>query len=514
MNQYILEMRNITKKFPGVLALNNVSFEVLPQNIHALVGENGAGKSTLMNILSGVYPYGTYEGDIVINGEVCKFRDIKESEAKGIAIIHQELALIPTLSIAENVFLGNEQIGKFGVIDWHKTRMRSIEMLHKVGLRENIDTRVSEIGMGKQQLVEIIKALAKDVKILILDEPTAALNDEDSKHLLDLLIDLKEHGITSIIISHKLNEVTKVADVITILRDGAVIESMIKEKDDITEERIIKGMVGREIKDRFPKRSHKIGEVRLEVENWNVYSTKDITKRVVKDVSIYAKRGEVVGLSGLMGSGRTEFAMSLFGKSYGSKFSGTLKKDGQELVLNHESDAIKNGIAYATEDRKSAGLILIDDIRRNIPLASLSKISKRSVINENLEIKIGEEYRQKLRIRSSSILQKTGQLSGGNQQKVVFSKWIFADPDILLLDEPTRGIDVGAKYEIYSIINQLAEKGKTILLISSELPEILGMCDRIYVMNEGRIVGELSAAEADQEAVMQLIMNSAKEVLV
>jgi len=514
MNQYILEMRNITKKFPGVVALNNVSFEVLPQNIHALVGENGAGKSTLMNILSGVYPYGTYDGDIVINGEVCKFRNIKESEAKGIAIIHQELALIPTLSIAENVFLGNEQTGRFGVIDWHKTRMRSIEMLYKVGLKENIGTRISDIGMGKQQLVEIIKALAKDVKILILDEPTAALNDEDSKHLLDLLIDLKEHGITSIIISHKLNEVTKVADVITILRDGAVIETMVKDKDNITEDRIIKGMVGREIKDRFPKRSHKVGEVRLEVENWNVYSAKDATKRVVKDISIYARRGEVVGLAGLMGSGRTEFAMSLFGKSYGSKFSGTLKKDGQKLLLNHESDAIKNGIAYATEDRKSAGLILIDDIRHNIPLASLSKISKRSIIDENMEIKIGEEYRQKLRIRSSSILQKTGQLSGGNQQKVVFSKWIFADPDILLLDEPTRGIDVGAKFEIYSIINELAEKGKTILLISSELPEILGMCDRIYVMNEGRIVGELPAAEADQEAVMQLIMNSAKEVLV
>jgi len=514
MNQFILEMRHITKKFPGVVALDNVSFEVLPHQIHALVGENGAGKSTLMNILSGVYPYGTYDGDIVIKGEVCKFRDIKESEAKGIAIIHQELALIPTLSIAENVFLGNEQTGKCGFIDWHKTRVRSIEMLEKVGLKESIDTRVSDIGMGKQQLVEIIKALAKDVKILILDEPTAALNDEDSKHLLDLLIDLKSHGITSIIISHKLNEVTKVADAITILRDGAVIETIVKDKSTVTEDRLIKGMVGREIKDRFPKRNHVIGEVRLEVENWNVYSPKDITKQVVKDISIYARRGEVVGLSGLMGSGRTELAMSLFGKAYGIRISGKLKKDGRELELNHESDAIKNGIAYATEDRKSAGLILIDDIRRNIPLASLSKISRNAIIDDNLEIKISEEYRQKLRIRSSSILQKTGQLSGGNQQKVVFSKWIFADPDILILDEPTRGIDVGAKYEIYCIINELAEKGKTILLISSELPEIIGMCDRIYVMHEGRIVGELSAAEASQEAVMQKIMNSAKEVSV
>lgn len=513
MNQYILEMRNITKEFPGVVALNNVSFKVKPRHIHALVGENGAGKSTLMNILSGVYPHGTYEGDIVIEGAISRFRDIKESEAKGIAIIHQELALIPTLSIAENVFLGNEQTGKIGIIDWHKTRMRSIDMLEKVGLRENIDTRIMDIGMGKQQLVEIIKALAKDVKILILDEPTAALNDEDSRHLLDLLIDLKNHGITSIIISHKLNEVTEVADVITILRDGAVIETIVKDEDDITEDRLIKGMVGREIKDRFPKRNHVIGEKSLEVENWNVYSPKDINKQIIKDAAFYARRGEVVGLAGLMGSGRTELAMSIFGKAYGAKISGILKKDGRELVLNHESDAIRHGIAYATEDRKSAGLILIDDIRRNIPLAALSKLTKHSVINENMEIKIGEEYRQKLRIRSSSILQKTGQLSGGNQQKVVFSKWIFADPDILLLDEPTRGIDVGAKYEIYTIINELAAKGKTILLISSELSEILGMCDRIYVMSEGRIVGELSAAEASQEVIMQVIMKSAKGVL-
>jgi len=514
MSQYILEMRKITKKFPGVVALDKVSFEVLPNQIHALVGENGAGKSTLMNILSGVYPFGTYDGEVVVKGEVCKFKDIKESEAKGIAIIHQELALIPTLTIAENVFLGNEQTSKFGIVDWNKTRLRSLEMLSKVGLKENIDTRIMDIGMGKQQLVEIIKALAKDIQILILDEPTAALNDDDSKHLLELLIDLKEHGITSIIISHKLNEVTKVADTITIIRDGQVIETINKNEHDITEDRIIKGMVGRELKDRFPKRTHETGEVRFEVENWNVYSDKDVNKRVVKNVSINVKRGEVVGLAGLMGSGRTELAMSLFGKSYGTKITGTLKKDGKALELNHEVDAINNGIAYATEDRKTAGLILNEDIKRNIPLAALSKISNNLVINENQEIRIGEEYREKLRIRSSSILQKTGQLSGGNQQKVVFSKWIFADPDILMLDEPTRGIDVGAKYEIYSIINELAEKGKAIMMISSELPEILGMCDRIYIMHEGKIVGELAQSEASQETIMQQIMKSAKEVLI
>lgn len=513
MEEYILEMKNITMEFPGVKALDNVSIQVKPKHIHALVGENGAGKSTLMNILSGVYPYGTYQGKIFIEGELCRFKDIKESESMGIAIIHQELALIPTLSIAENVFLGNEQTGKKFVIDWDKTRTKSMEMLKKVGLNENIDTRVMDIGMGKQQLVEIIKALAKDVKILILDEPTAALNDEDSKHLLELLKELKKNGITSIIISHKLSEVTVIADEITILRDGAVIETIVKDRDDITEGRIIKGMVGREIKDRFPKRTHKIGETRFEVKNWNVYNPKDPSKRIIKDVSMHVKRGEVVGIAGLMGSGRTEFVMSVFGKSYGTKISGTVIKDGKELLLQDVSDAIKNGIAYATEDRKSAGLILIDDIKRNIPLSSLSKISKGLVIDENQEIMVGEEYRKKLTIRSSSILQKTGQLSGGNQQKVVFSKWIFADPDVLLLDEPTRGIDVGAKYEIYSIINELAEKGKSIVMISSELPEILGMCDRIYIMNEGRLVGELSNKEASQEIIMQCIMNSNKEVL-
>jgi len=512
MEKYILEMRNITKEFPGVKALDNVNFKVKQNHIHALVGENGAGKSTLMNILSGVYPYGTYEGDIIVDGEICRFRDIKESEAKGITIIHQELALIPTLSIAENLFLGNEQTQKGCIIDWHKTRQKAIEMLQKVGLNENINTKIMDLGMGKQQMVEIIKALAKDVRILILDEPTAALNDEDSKNLLKLLIDLKNQGITCIIISHKIHEIVEVADEITILRDGTTVETLYRGIDDFSEDRIIKGMVGRELTNRFPSRNHKIGEVRFEVINWNVYDPKDPAKQVIKNVSIYARRGEVVGIAGLMGSGRTEFAMSVFGKAYGTNISGTIKKDGKEIILRDESDAIANGIAYATEDRKSAGLILIDDIKRNIVLPCLSKISKGLVINQNEEIRVGEEYRSKLRIKSSSVLQKTGQLSGGNQQKVVFSKWIFAEPDILLLDEPTRGIDVGAKYEIYCIINELAESGKTIIMISSELPEILGMCDRIYVMNEGRIVGELTAEEASQEKIMQCIMRSNKEV--
>ncbi len=512
MENYVLEMRNITKVFPGVKALNNVNLQIKPHHIHALVGENGAGKSTLMNILSGVYPYGTYDGDIIVDGEICKFKDIRESEAKGIAIIHQELALIPTLSVAENVFIGNEQTSNGVTINWNKTRQRTLEIIKKVGLNVNIETKIMDLGMGKQQLVEISKALSKDIKILILDEPTAALNDEDSEHLLNLILGLKEHGITAIIISHKLQEVIKVADEITVIRDGATIETLVKGQDEITEARIIKGMVGREITDRFPKRQNEIGDIRFEIENWNVYDPTDDSRQIIKDVSVNVRRGEVVGIAGLMGAGRTELAMSVFGKAYGRKISGNIKKDGQKLELHNVSEAIKNKITYSTEDRKNAGLVLTSDIRRNITLSALPKIAKFSVVDENREIKVGEEYREKLRIKSSSVFQNAGNLSGGNQQKIVFSKCIFADPDVLFLDEPTRGIDVGAKYEIYSIINELAEEGKSIIMISSELPEILGMCDRIYVMNEGRIVGELSRKEASQENIMHCIMQSNREV--
>ena len=511
MSEYILEMKNITKVFPGVRALDNVSFKVKRNHIHALVGENGAGKSTLMNILSGVYPHGTYEGDIIVENEVCTFKSIKDSEKVGIAIIHQELALIPSLSIAENVFLGNEQT-KNNIIDWNQTKLRALEMFKKVGLTEKPDTLIKNLGMGKQQLVEIIKALAKDVKILILDEPTAALNESDSAHLLDLLRELKAHNITSIIISHKLNEVTAVADDITVIRDGQTIETMVKGVDEISEARIIKGMVGRALTDRFPKRNHQIGDVCFEVKNWNVFHPQDASKQVLHDVNINVRRGEVVGIAGLMGAGRTEFAMSVYGKAYGKKITGEIIKDGELLDLKTIADAIGKGIAYATEDRKSAGLILIDDIKRNISLASLSKLISGVVIDENKEIMVGEEYRDKLNIKSSSILQKTGKLSGGNQQKVVFSRWIYLNPDVLILDEPTRGIDVGAKYEIYTIINELAEQGKSIIMISSELPEILGMCDRVYIMNDGRIVGETNASDASQESIMHTIQESNKEV--
>lgn len=505
MSDVILEMRNITKTFPGVKALDNVSFSVTQGEIHALVGENGAGKSTLMNVLSGVYPHGSYSGDIFFQGRECQFRDITESEKVGLVIIHQELALIPFLSIAENLFLGNER-AKNGVIDWNEAISKTKELTEKVGLYESPDTLITNMGVGKQQLVEIAKALAKEVKLLILDEPTASLNESDSEKLLELLLQLKEHGISSILISHKLSEVSKVADSITILRDGATIETLDCHKDGITEDRIIRGMVGRDLTHRFPPREKSIGEIIFEVRDWNAYHPIHAERKVSNNVNINVRKGEVVGISGLMGAGRTELAMSIFGRAYGTHISGTAYKHGKEIDISSIDKAISNGIAYATEDRKAYGLVLIQEIKDNITLANLEAISDGGVINEPKEMTVTREYRDKLNIKCSSIRQLAVNLSGGNQQKVVLSKWLFANPEILILDEPTRGIDVGAKYEIYTIINRLASEGKGIILISSELPEILGICDRIYVMRDGRIVGEMPASEASQEKVMKYIM--------
>lgn len=511
MDEFILEMRNITKTFPGVKALDNVNLKVKYGEIHALIGENGAGKSTLMNVLSGIYPYGSYAGEIIFQGKECIFKDVRDSKNIGIGIIHQELALIPYLSIGENIFLGNER-ARHSFIDWEITHAKAKELLKKVGLNEEPSTLIKDIGVGKQQLVEITKALAQEVKLLILDEPTAALNEEDSNNLLKLLLELKKDGITSILISHKLNEVLKIADSITIIRDGGVIETLDTAQKDISEDRIIKGMVGRELTNRFPSHQSKIGEVVFEVKNWNVYHPIIEDKKVIDDVNINVHKGEVVGLSGLMGAGRTELAMSIFGKAYGKHISGKIIKDGKELNLKNVRDAIDNGISYVTEDRKTAGLILMQDIKMNISLADLNKISYKQFVNEHKESEVAEDYRKRLNIKSSSIMQNTGNLSGGNQQKVVLSKWIFTDPEVLILDEPTRGIDVGAKYEIYTIINKLADAGKSIIFISSELPEILGVCDRVYVMNEGKIVGELSREEASQESIMKCIMQGNMEV--
>ncbi|PYE86724.1 multiple monosaccharide ABC transporter ATP-binding protein [Phyllobacterium leguminum] len=501
----ILEMRNISKSFPGVKALDNVNLAVARGEIHAVVGENGAGKSTLMKVLSGVYPHGSYEGQIVYNGEEQRFRGIQDSERLGIIIIHQELALVPLLSITENLFLGNEQ-AKYGIIDWHVAEKRTRELLKKVGLNEDPQTLITNLGVGKQQMIEIAKALSKEVKLLILDEPTASLNEKDSDALLELLLEFKAQGISSILISHKLNEVEKVADRITVLRDGTTVETL--EKDDISDERIVTAMVGRELSDRYPKRTPKIGENLFEVKDWVVYNQHHPDRQMIKGINLNVRAGEIVGIAGLMGAGRTEFAMSVFGKSYGRKISGEVFLHGRKVDVSTVSKAVQNGIAYATEDRKTYGLNLIDHIKHNVTLANLKGVSNGGVIDDFAELKVANDYRNMTKIRSSNVYQVTGNLSGGNQQKVVLSKWLFAGPELLILDEPTRGIDVGAKYEIYEIINKLANEGKGILVISSEMPELLGICDRIYVMNEGRLVGEMPASEASQEKIMRTIIRA------
>ncbi|WP_404433755.1 ATP-binding cassette domain-containing protein [Microbacterium lacus] len=503
MTSNILEMRGITKTFPGVKALSNVTFTVERGEIHAVCGENGAGKSTLMKVLSGVYPHGTYDGEIIYVGDEVQFKNLRDSEAKGIVIIHQELALSPHMSIAENIFLNNERKGVGGLIDWNVTNFEAAKLLARVGLKENPTTKIKQIGVGKQQLVEIAKALSKEVKLLILDEPTAALNDEDSDHLLDLILSLREEGISSVIISHKLNEIKKVADRVTVIRDGKTIETIAKA--DVTEDRIIKDMVGRDLEHRYPDHEPNLGEELLRIENWTAHHPQDPTRVMVDDVSIDVRAGEIVGIAGLMGAGRTEFAMSVFGRSYGSRISGKVFMRGNEIKTRTVAEAIDNGLAYATEDRKTYGLNLIEDIKRNISMASLKKLETAGLVNDNEEFKVANEYRKSMNIKAPSVLVKTGKLSGGNQQKVVLSKWIYADPEVLILDEPTRGIDVGAKYEIYTIINKLAAEGKGIIVISSELPEILGICDRVYALSEGRITGQLPIEEATPETVLKLM---------
>ena len=511
MAKVLLEMNSITKTFPGVKALDNVNLKVEEGEIHALVGENGAGKSTLMNVLSGIYPHGTYEGDIIYDGEVCEFHNIKDSEKKGIVIIHQELALIPYMTIGENMFLGNEQGSKW-CIDWNKTYAEADKYLEMVGLTDSSKTLIKDIGTGKQQLVEIAKALAKHAKLLILDEPTSSLNETDSRALLDLMKKLKSEGMTMIIISHKLNEVSYVADKITVVRDGSTIETLDATVDDISETRIIKGMVGREITDRFPKRHDvALGDVMMEVRDWTVYHPEFSERKVCDGVNINVRAGEVVGIYGLMGAGRTELAMSVFGRSYGIGISGTLKLRGEQVVLKSPKQAIEAGLAYVTEDRKGNGLVLSNSILRNTTLANLKGVSRGIFIDKDQETEVAQEYVGKLRTKTPSVEQLVGNLSGGNQQKVLLAKWMFANPDVLILDEPTRGIDVGAKYEIYCIINDLAKAGKSVIMISSELPEVIGMSDRIYIMNQAKIVGEMDAAVATQENIMACIVGVSGE---
>lgn len=503
MSEYILEMKSISKEFVGVKALSNVNFQVEKGEIHCLIGENGAGKSTLMKVLSGVYPFGTYEGDIMYEGNVQQFGKISDSVKAGIAIIYQELALFPDLSVYENIFAGNE-IKRGGVIDWNETIKQAKKLLQKVKLNVNPETLVKDLGVGKRQLIEIAKALSKDVKLLILDEPTAALNEDDSENLLQLLKELKTQGITCIMISHKLKEVISISDKATVLRDGQTICTLDAKKNEITENIIIKNMVGREIEDIYPKRPKKEkGEKILEIHDWTAYDPA-IGREVVKNVNLHVNKGEIVGIAGLMGSGRTELALSIFGNAKGYKLQGDVMVNGNVTSLKHPNEAIKAGIAYVTEDRKGDGLFLLQDIKNNISAANLQGISSKGIINDNEEIIIADKYKKSLYIKASSIEQEVGKLSGGNQQKVSLGKWLFVGPKLLILDEPTRGIDVGAKFEIYTVMNELIEAGMSIIMISSELGEVLGMSDRIYVMAQNELKGELAIENATQESIMEL----------
>ena len=503
----LLEMRNIRKTFPGVVALDRVNLRVQAGEIHAIVGENGAGKSTLMKVLSGVYPHGSYSGEIVFDGEERRFSGIRDSEHLGIIIIHQELALVPLLSIAENIFLGNET-ARLGVIDWMEAHGRTQALLQKVGLSESPETLVGQLGVGKQQLVEIAKALSRHVRLLILDEPTASLNENDSQALLDLLLELKSQGITCILISHKLNEISRVADSITVLRDGSTVETMDCRSAPVSEDRVIQAMVGREMADRYPQRTPDIGPVAFEVRGWHAYHPQRPEAPFLKGIDLEVRRGEIVGIAGLMGAGRTELAMSLFGRSWGQRISGEVRLNGQPIDVGTVEKAVRQGLAYVTEDRKGNGLVLSEDIQFNISLAHLGGVSQAGVIDAGEEYAVAQGFRERLRIRSSGVDQKTLNLSGGNQQKVVLGKWLFTRPEVLILDEPTRGIDVGAKYEIYTLIAQLAAEGKCVIVISSEMPELLGITDRLYVMNEGRFVAEMPTAEASQEKIMRAIVKA------
>src|SRR3954452_1239261 len=507
----IIVMRGITKTFPGVIALEDVNLVVRRGEIHAICGENGAGKSTLMKVLSGVHPAGDYDGEIVYDGKPVRFSGIRDSEHIGIVIIHQELALVPYLSIAENIFLGNERKGRGGLIDWNRANADAGRLLAEVGLAESTVTPVGQLGVGKQQLVEIAKALSKDVRLLILDEPTAALNDSDSEHLLDLLRRLQDRGITSIMISHKLGEIVSIADRTTVIRDGRTVETMDMRDPESTQERIIRGMVGRDLESFYPDRESHPGEEVLRIEDWTVWPPTQ-ERKVVDGASLSVRAGEVVGIAGLMGAGRTELAMSVLGRSYGRNISGRVFVHGEEVRVRTVAEAIEHGIVYATEDRKRYGLNLIDDVRHNVSAAGLDKLSARGWVNGNEEIKVAEQSRREMNIKAPSVMSVVGKLSGGNQQKVVLAKWLFTDPDVLILDEPTRGIDVGAKFEIYTIVNRLVAAGKAVVVISSELPELLGTCDRIYTLSAGRITGEVPVEKATQENLMAL-MTKEKELV-
>ena len=502
MANTILEMRHITKEFPGVRALDDVNLSVNRGEIHSICGENGAGKSTLMKVLSGVYPHGSYDGQIFFEGQEVQFKDLKASEASGIVIIHQELALIPELSVTENIFLGNEVVHG-GLIDWHEARKRTLDLMARVGLEADPDSPVKNLGVGQQQLVEIAKAISKDVRLLILDEPTSALNEDDSANLLDLMRGFKAKGMTLIMISHKLNEIAAVSDAVTVIRDGQTVETYSVVAGQVDEDRIIRSMVGRSLDNRYPDHEPKIGEVLFEVKDWTVESPIVPGRLVAKRSSFNVRRGEIVGFAGLMGAGRTELARSLFGHSYGRYLGGEAYLAGKKLKATTVSKAIESGLAYVPEDRKTFGLNLLDSIKATIVSAHLDGIVKGGLLDLDEESAVANRFRTNLGIKAPSVEVGVSTLSGGNQQKVVLATWMYPEPQVLILDEPTRGIDVGAKFEIYKLIHALADEGKGVIVISSELPELLGICDRIYTICEGAITGEMRAAEADQESLMR-----------
>jgi len=506
---FILQMQGITKTFPGVRALDDVTLEVREGTIHAICGENGAGKSTLMKVLSGVYPHGSYEGQIIYQGREMTFRDIRESEQSGIAIIHQELTMIPELSITENIFMGNE-IVKHRLIDWDTARQRTRTLLTRVGLTTDPNTLIKHLGVGQQQLVEIAKALSKNVRLLILDEPTSALNEADSENLLNLMRDLKSKGITCIMISHKLNEIAAVSDAVTVIRDGRTVETYAVEAGQVDEDRIIRAMVGRSIENRYPSHESNPGEVIFEVSDWRVESPTVPGRMLCKDSSFFVRAGEIVGFAGLMGAGRTELMRSIFGRNYGIYHGGTIRIKGQERQLPSVDAAIRCGVAYVPEDRKTLGLNLIDSIRKTVVSANLKKILRGRLLNLDREFQVSEDICKSLNVKTSGVDVGVSTLSGGNQQKVVLGKWMFTEPDVLILDEPTRGIDVGAKYEIYRLIHSFADQGKAVILVSSELPELLGMSDRIYTLFEGSITGVLDRKDADQEKLMKMMTATSK----
>jgi D-xylose transport system ATP-binding protein len=494
----LLEMRNIVKEFPGVRALDGVSFTLELGEFHALVGENGAGKSTLMKVLSGVYPAGTFEGEILVGDEPRQFRSIRDSEDAGIAIIFQELSLVKELTVGENIFLGKEP-SRFGVINWAELYHRASKLLHDLHLGIDPRVKVGSLGIGQQQLVEIAKALSQDARVLVLDEPTAALTESEVETLFAILQKLKSRDVGMIYISHKLDEVFKMSDRITVLRDGKTVAT--HAASDINKEGVITAMVGREVSEIFPESKHERGVTAFQVKNLTAYSLDKPDKKLVDNVSFYVRKGEVLGIAGLMGAGRTELLMSVFG-AWPGDYSREIEADGKPVRIDSPSDAIRCGVGFVTEDRKRFGLIIEQTILENMTLAGLKNISGRFITHPARERKAANSAMRSLRVKAQSPMVITNTLSGGNQQKVVLGKWLLTNPKVLFLDEPTRGIDVGAKQEIYVEINRLASEGMAIVLVSSELPEILGLSDRVIVLHEGRLTGEFTREQATPEKVM------------